>query len=189
MTVARFFLVAAFWWIPIATLIGAPQLPLINEFGTFPNGGNNLPNYINADVRSLAMNDEYVVVGMKPKVFGSPQAAFAFRRDTMELVHLLKPSAPDGMGEESFGTSVALSGSLAVIGSDNEHVQTPSGKRFNAGGAYVFDLVSGKEVARLVPNDPDGNTLFGESVAIDGTNVLLGGRANAAYLLRSQATS
>jgi outer membrane protein assembly factor BamB len=168
-----------------SSLIAAPQPPIVNEVGIFSNGGSNLSKYQNAEVWSLAANNDFVVVGMWPNVLELPQAAFAFRKGTMELVHMLNPVAPDGMGTESLGSSIAISGDLAVVGSRFEHVQTSNGIRYNAGGAHVFDLTTGEHVARLVANDPGGNVFLGEAVAIDGTNVLVGGRAGAAYLFNA----
>jgi outer membrane protein assembly factor BamB len=133
---------------------------------------------------SLDVENDIAIVGMPGATNGNgpSEAAFVYRTDTLELLHVLEPVAPDGMNQQSFGTSVAISGNLAVVGSRFEHVQTSSGFRFNAGAAHVYNLDTGQHVARLVADDASGNVFLGEAVAIDGNNVLVGGRAGAVYV-------
>jgi hypothetical protein len=165
-----------------AIALAAPPLTTIYPSSSF-NAQYESPTYRKSNIWSLAANDDYIVVGLWPNTLGLPgvpQSAFAYRADTMQLLHELKPLTPDGFGGESFGSSVAISGNLAVVGSRFEHVRTPNGVHFNAGAAHVFDLTTGQEVSRLFTND--ATRFLGEAVAIDGTTVLVGGRGGPVYM-------
>ncbi|MFI5300704.1 MAG: hypothetical protein ACHREM_21690 [Polyangiales bacterium] len=75
--------------------------------------------------------------------------------------------ATDGATDNNFGISVAMSGSLAVIGADNK--QPP-------GAAYIFaeSGSSWTQQAELYPSDGAAMDMFGNSVAIDGTTAIVG---------------
>jgi hypothetical protein len=90
---------------------------------------------------------------------------------------------------DHFGRALAVSGKTAVVTSRyDEH----SGLGF-AGSAYILEYVAGvwTEKAKLIPNDPGFQDLFGHSAAISGDTVILGARnadhsgvtdAGAAYI-------
>ncbi len=98
---------------------------------------------------------------------------------------------PDTADATSFGVSVAIDDSIAVVGTSGESV---CGE--NAGAVYVYERRSGPAVtawslsARLVPNDCRENAFFGGDVSLSGERVLVsassehfaGEGANAAYL-------
>lgn len=100
-----------------------------------------------------------------------------------------KLAASDGASVDRFGQAVAVSGDHAVVGAT---LADPGGVN-GAGAAYLFDLGSMTETAKLIASDPVGNDFHGESVAIRGSDVLAGARghdldgltdAGAAYLYR-----
>ncbi len=68
----------------------------------------------------------------------------------------------------TFGQAVAVSGNLAVIGTDSQDNGPASGS------AYVFDVNTGQRVAKLLPGDGAAGDQFGAAVAIDGNTVLVG---------------
>lgn len=98
---------------------------------------------------------------------------------------------PDTADAASFGVSVAIEDSIAVVGTSGESV---CGE--NAGAVYVYERRSGPVVvawartARLVPNDCRANAFFGGDVSLSGDRVLVsassehfaGEGANAAYV-------
>ncbi len=97
----------------------------------------------------------------------------------------------DGAESDSFGSSVAIDGNVAVIGS---HGDDDGGT--NTGAAYVFrfDGVSWNEEAKLVASDPADSDALGSSVSIRGDLVLAGapGSSNgkgAAYVFRFDGIS
>lgn len=93
--------------------------------------------------------------------------------DTATGAQLYKLAPNDGESGDQFGISVALSGSLAIIGSYLDHApQTYSGS------AYIFDITTGKQLAKLTAPDGAAFNQFGSDVAIDGTIAIVGARAD-----------
>jgi hypothetical protein len=97
-----------------------------------------------------------------------------------------KLSAIDARDGDRFGSSVALTGSTALIGAPNAQL---------AGAAYVFQLggvQSSKTIARLTASDAIAGDQFGHSVSIDGDLALVGSprkhsgkpESGAAYLFQ-----
>jgi FG-GAP repeat len=75
---------------------------------------------------------------------------------------------------ENFGIALKLSGTEAVVGSYNDGVVSSGG--YHDGAAYIFSESSGtwQSVATLLNPDAGGLDLFGESVALSGTTVVVG---------------
>jgi hypothetical protein len=98
-----------------------------------------------------------------------------------------KLTASDGAAGDNFGTSVAISGSTAVVGA--------SGKSSSTGAAYVF-VRSGttwSQQAKLTASDAASNDFFGTSVAISGSTAVVGAFGNnsntgAAYVFVPKVT-
>ncbi|MFI4969350.1 MAG: hypothetical protein ACHP7D_04035 [Lysobacterales bacterium] len=93
--------------------------------------------------------------------------------------------AADGAGGDSFGYSVALSGTVAVVGA----LQATVNGHAAQGAAYIFTKIDGvwTQQQKLVASDGAQYDQFGKAVAIDGTTVLIGAqgasaRAGAAYV-------
>jgi drug/metabolite transporter superfamily protein YnfA len=93
----------------------------------------------------------------------------------------------DTVADDLFGSSVAISGTTAVVGA-------PSHGDY-AGRAYVFTKTAGiwKQVAELKGSDTVADDVFGNSVAILGTTVVVGAdgyanNAGRAYVFTKTAT-
>ncbi len=71
-----------------------------------------------------------------------------------------------------FGAAIAIDGDIAVIGSP--HMDGAAGA--NQGAAYVYRGHPGhwEHLATLTPSDAEAHTLFGNSVAISGSTILVG---------------
>lgn len=116
-------------------------------------------------------------------------AAYIFHFDTDGTwKQVAKLVASDAMANDNFGTSVALSKHLAVIGA-------PQRSEGGSAAAYVFQLNGNstwKEIAKLTPDDPASDNGFGNSLAIDEQTVVVGGirdrpeatAVGAAYVFR-----
>lgn len=79
-----------------------------------------------------------------------------------------KLTASDAAANDKFGKSLAMdNGLLVVASSDDENGQ-------NSGSVYVFDVESGKELFKLIPNDGAENDEFGTSVSISNGIVAVG---------------
>jgi hypothetical protein len=94
-----------------------------------------------------------------------------------------KITASDAAAQDSFGTSVAISGdgNTAIVGARSED---PGGVG-NAGSAYIFTYSGGtwSEQAKLVASDKAVNDAFGWSVSIssDGNTAIVGAMADDTY--------
>jgi FG-GAP repeat len=80
-------------------------------------------------------------------------------------------TASDGSNNDDFGSSVAIDGNTIVVGADT--------KNSSAGAAYVFTKPAGgwsdeHESAELTASDAAHLYLFGGSVAVSGTNIVVG---------------
>ena len=110
---------------------------------------------------------------------GNAGAAFIFRFDpeTSQWVEEQKLLASDGEGGDFFGTSVAISGDIAVIGADGHDDGAEE-----AGAAYVFRYDSRTstwlEEQKLLASDAASHDRFGSSVSISGETVLIGATGN-----------
>ena len=101
-------------------------------------------------------------------------------------------TAADGLTNDAFGTSVAVDGTIAVIGSPMHKV---SG-RFAQGSAYVF-VQSGTtwtQQAELISSDGAANDNFGNGVAVSGGTAVVGAPGHssskgAAYVFVKSGTA
>ena len=126
---------------------------------------------------SVAISGKLAVVGAFYETAGGyPSAghAYVFNANTGALVHTL--TSPNAQVDGEFGVSVAISGSLAVVGAQYE----AAGGYPSAGHAYIFNAKTGALVQTLTsPNVQDGG-LFGYSVAISGSLAIVGAYNEAA---------
>jgi len=81
--------------------------------------------------------------------------------------------ASDGAPNEFFGTSVAISGTTAIVGVVRDDDNGPG-----SGSAYLFDITTGLQIAKLLPSDGTAGDRFGESIGISGTTAIVGASWN-----------
>jgi outer membrane protein assembly factor BamB len=119
---------------------------------------------------SVAISGNWALVGADGDygVEGTDTGA-AYLFDVTTGEQLLKLTASDRRGDDFFGTSVAISGNWGLVGA----YQTDDAGS-NSGSAYLFDLTSGEELAKLVASDAAAGEYFGCSVAISGKKMLIG---------------
>ncbi len=98
---------------------------------------------------------------------GASGSAYLFDASTGK--QLAKLTASDAAASALFGRSVAISGNTAIVGARGDHVGGIA-----SGSAYVFDVTSGKQLAKLTPSDGAKSDLFGHSVAISGNSAIVG---------------
>lgn len=133
--------------------------------------------------------------GVGPFIVGS---AYVFTRRDGLWTQRQKLMASDGILSDFFGISVAMEGTTLVVGAARAHA---SRSVSNAGAAYVYSWVGGifTEQAKLVPDDPRGDSVFGVSVGISGSRIIAAapraklddGRRidSAAYIFRRAGTT
>ena len=145
---------------------------------------------------SVAIEGDVAVVGADASLpyTGDPGAAYVFYRDQGgqdAWGEVVKLTASDASVEDYFGASVALSGTLAIVGADGEG---PGGSQI--GAAYLFSRDQGGtdswgEVTKLTASDGAAGDLFGISVAASSGVLVVGAsekdtngnNAGAAYVL------
>lgn len=97
-----------------------------------------------------------------------------FARQALLGVEQAKLVAADGRAQDSFGSSVAISGDTAVMGAPGVDSPGMSG----VGAAYVFVRSSGgstwTQQAKLVADDAVGDNLFGDPAVISEDTIVLG---------------
>jgi hypothetical protein len=171
----------------LGLILAAP--PAIAQ-GTLPPGVLKLHSRGTGDKsgyffgNSVALSDTWVVVGEphNSDIAASTGAAYVYAASTGRFVRRLTP-VPALPALANFGQSVAISGPLALIGADGE-----SNSR---GAAYVFDLRTGRQLARLTAVDGADSDRFGVSVALAGDLALIGAEDDdasrgAAYLFHAR---
>ena len=121
---------------------------------------------------SVAINegDPIVVVGAPFETANAlSHAGHAYVLDTTTglITTLTSPNAQAG---GLFGISVSISGTTVVVGAPDETANALP----RAGHAYVFDATDGSLVTTLTSPNPQIGGLFGFSVSITGTTVVVG---------------
>ena len=120
---------------------------------------------------SVAISGSTVVVGAYGETalgYSDVGHAYVFKATTGALISTLMSPSAQAYGE--FGSSVAISGSTVVVGAPD---QTTSGHPY-AGHAYVFRATTGAPIATLTSPNAQTVGLFGASVAVSGTTVVVG---------------
>jgi hypothetical protein len=140
---------------------------------------------------SVAISGSTVVAGAPSAPGGTDTgAAYVFVSSGGVWSQQAKLTASDGFLDDTFGNSVAISGSIAVVGA------VGAGSKADAGAAYVFvrSGTSWSQQAELA--DPGGaqNDYFGFSVAIAGSTAVVGAPGSnsgtgAAYVFTPSATT
>ncbi len=133
---------------------------------------NPAPALLDRFGAAVSISGTRVVVGANSDDAGASDSGSAYVYDlssgtpTSPVATLGNPSPAVG---DSFGRSVAISGTRIVVGA--------TGADANTGGAYVFDLLSGTPsipVAILSNPSPQLFESFGRAVAIFGMRVIVG---------------
>ena len=77
--------------------------------------------------------------------------------------------AEDHKASEQLATAVSLSRRVALLGAPWDNDQG-----INSGTAYLFDIMSGRQLSKLSPTDGQPDDRFGTAVAIDGSAAVVG---------------
>ncbi len=125
---------------------------------------------------SVAISDTTAVVGaFKADASGYHSgSAFVFDANTGQLVSRLL--ADDGDSNAYFGSSVAIHGTMVVVGAPGD---TDNGVA--SGAAYLFHATTGQQLAKLLPTDGVSYDYFGSSVAIAGSTAIVGAEGDDEY--------
>lgn len=85
-----------------------------------------------------------------------------------------KFTADDAQAGDVFGNAVVIQGNYALIGSANSDIVPKDPNKANSGSVYLFDLTTGKQIQKFVPDDIAAGDLCGYSLAMSDRYVLIG---------------
>jgi MYXO-CTERM domain-containing protein len=124
---------------------------------------------------SVSLSGDTALVGAYRKTVGGngwQGAAYVFTRAGSTWAEQAELTAADGAANDSFGTSVALSGNMALVGADSKNV----GANAQQGAVYVFVGAgpSWAEQAKLTASDGAPYDSFGADVTLSGGAALVG---------------
>jgi hypothetical protein len=132
--------------------------------------------------RSVSISGDVIVIGARkadPGGVSSAGAAYVFVKPGggwVNMTQTAKLTASDKAVGDYFGHSVAVDGSLIVVGASNADI----GGLTNAGAAYVFIKPGGgwignhTQTAKLTAAGNSANDYFGQSVAVRSNVVVVG---------------
>ena len=119
--------------------------------------------------QSVAISGTTAIVAAVRDDDGGVDAGAVYVFDTTTGQQRFKFTAPDASAEDGFGTAVAISGAVALIGSCGDD----DAGSFS-GSAYLFDTATGQMLFKITASDAAAAAFFGCSVAIAGTHALVG---------------
>lgn len=118
---------------------------------------------------SVAVNSSTALVGAIGDDHAGPNTGAVYVFDVASGNQTAKLTANDASSFDRFGTAVAISGNTAIV-----TARTGSAGGDFAGAAYLFDLTTGDQIAKLVPGEATPLDRFGWSVAADGHIAVIG---------------
>ncbi|MCH7847929.1 MAG: hypothetical protein IIB53_06150 [Planctomycetes bacterium] len=116
--------------------------------------------------QSVAISGATAIVGTRWDDDSGSDSGSAYLFDTTTGRQIAKLLANDGAAGDNFGFSVAISGTIAIIGAI-----TDDDNGDDSGSAYLFDIsdpANPTQLFKLLPDDGAADDLFGRSVAIGG---------------------
>jgi hypothetical protein len=151
----------------LLTTQGVRASEVVNESRTI-SAGLQVQEFFGYD---LAVDGQYIIGG----AYGANVTtgnAYLFDRQTGANIGLFE--SLDRAPYDSFGLSVSLSGHTALIGA---HGNDDAGN--TTGSAYLFDAVTGTQIAKLLPSDATAVMSFGYDTAISGSTALIGAQSDS----------
>ena len=112
---------------------------------------------------SVAISGDIAIVGAREDYHNGADSGSAYLFDTTTGQQIAKLLADDGETDDGFGRSVAISGTIAIVGA---YLDDDNG--YASGSAYLFNTATGRQIAKLLPDDGEDDDLFGTAVAIGG---------------------
>jgi len=114
---------------------------------------------------SVAISGTTAIVGASASSGNAEFSGSAYLFDTTTGLELFKPTASDASANDAFGSAVAISGTIAIIGAPGND---------GTGSAYLFDTQTGVQLFKLNASDAADGDFFGISVDISGSIAIVG---------------
>ena len=127
--------------------------------------------------RSVAIDGSTVVVGAPLDDDEGVDSGSVYVFDSETGQEIRKLTASDGAANDEFGRSVAIDGSRVVVGSPLDDDEGA-----DSGSMYVFDRTTGQPTFKLTASDGAPDEWFGYSVAVSGSNVVVGAPVGGASI-------
>ena len=118
---------------------------------------------------SVAISGDRLIVGAPGEDYYAMSSGSAYLFDLVTGQELFKLGASDPGQSDSFGLDVDIAGDLAIAGAQGE-----SDGGDLAGAAYVFDLLTGRQVFKLTASDADPLDFMGGAVGLSGHTAIVG---------------
>lgn len=118
---------------------------------------------------SIALADGVVVVGSPLDQDSGPFSGSAYLFDIATGAQIAKLVPGDLAKGDNFGTAVAISGGVVAVGATGDDDNGPF-----SGSVYLFDAMTGTQISKIQPDDPQSGEGFGQSIDICGGLMLVG---------------
>lgn len=125
---------------------------------------------------ALAVDGGFALVGAPNKFISASNRGKAYLYNLATGAEILTFNQTDGFPNDPdlFGTSVALDGTVAVVGAPRAGDSSAVPTQYARGFVYVFDTSTGALERTFTASDPEAGAQVGESVAVKGDDVLAG---------------
>ena len=150
-----------------------------NRSGTTWSAGTKLvpddPDTADYFGSCVSLDGDRMVVGAWGWDVGTTSAAgaaYVFDKSGSTWTQTQRLVAPDGGANHEFGRACALDGDLVIVGAPKW--KNPLGLTVGAGYSFEFDGATWSNTAQLVGSESANNDLFGQHVALQGTELLFG---------------
>ena len=133
-------------------------------------------------IGAVAVEGSTIVLGAPFESIGGNDvqgAAHVFERRGGSWIETQRLTASDGVADDLFGVSVAISGSTIVLGAQGSNINGEAAQ----GAAYVFERRGGDwvQTQKLIASDGATGDLFGGLAAISGSIVVVGAWGDDAF--------
>ena len=137
------------------TLVNETTDISLNNLNVHGDLSANDASFNNVDISNVLNVNSQIVIGEEMEI------SVDFTNTTQT-----KTVANDGVSDDYFGRSVAISGNYAIVGSYRDDS--------SRGSAYIFNVQTGNQLHKLLASDGASSDYFGYSVAIDGNYAIVG---------------
>ncbi|QQE13426.1 hypothetical protein JD969_08200 [Planctomycetota bacterium] len=131
-------------------------------------------NNTSAFGRDVAISQNTAIVG-EPLIGGNmTTGGNAYIFDLSNDDSPLKLVAEDAHPFDRFGSAVDIDGNYAIVGAPKDS----DNNVYGSGSAYLFDITTGKQLAKFTASDAGKYDEFGSTVAISGNTIVIGAQQN-----------
>ena len=117
----------------------------------------------------VSIDGNRAIVGAFNNDINGPESGAAYLFDVTTGQELVRVDPADGEAGDYFGSSVAVSGNLAVAGATGDR-----DLGIGAGSAYIFDSTTGREIAKLHASDGLNHDNYGSCVSASRDRAMIG---------------